>query len=623
MKKMGFWKKLLVLPIIASLILIGCGNGNGEPENVNGVSGVAVTSPGGNSVAVGGTLQLSAVVLPAGVGQGVTWTSSNAHATVTAGLVTGVSEGTSVITATSTVDPSRSGSITITVTTGGAPAGTIFAVTLPGSRSGGGTNAANPPAATSANAGAALLPGTMTNVLTGFNHIVDAGIIAPDGRERVFRITEAEFNRIVSAGDAAGRAALGIDQGYNSGFFPGDGNFHVANGLSIGWFRTVHSGEANFVNLPLVFQGHVAGNTVSFYRLNVAISGAQDGATNARMVGMIMKGQQAAFDDNNLEIIYSWAGLPPVVPVSVAITGGNRTKELGNPLTLAASVLPSGAPQGVTWTSSNTAVATIAANGAVTSLSTGITTIRATSTEDSAIFGEITLTVDPAAPPPPPGLFHRVLNHGTSGTASGPMPTYSSGALTIIGGGPAYSSNLKGNLVWWSVPLPVATFEAEIDLDIPNSSFGSAHNNSYIAIVALGNSPHTTAANALAGRFSGTRNNFAAGERGNIRTGGVERGAFGSLENEVTTFGLRAQAANILRPAAYLRSNTVPEVANTAGNDVANFSASGNAWVGIYVSSNGNTQSTARITGFRVRATSADSWTNVPLDGTIILVNEP
>ncbi|MDE7085002.1 MAG: Ig-like domain-containing protein, partial [Clostridia bacterium] len=89
------------------------------------VTSVTVSAAGGaTSVAVEGKLQLSAAV--AGTGnpaQTVTWKSSDeTKATVNAstGEVTGVAEGSVTITATSTVDTSKSGTINLTVTAKGA-----------------------------------------------------------------------------------------------------------------------------------------------------------------------------------------------------------------------------------------------------------------------------------------------------------------------------------------------------------------------------------------------------------------------------------------------------------------------------------------------------------------------
>lgn len=82
---------------------------------------IAVTSvtvsPATATVAVGLTTNLLSHVFPNAANQDVTWVSAApAKATVNAsGIVTGVEAGTSVVTATSVSDPSKSASCTVTV----------------------------------------------------------------------------------------------------------------------------------------------------------------------------------------------------------------------------------------------------------------------------------------------------------------------------------------------------------------------------------------------------------------------------------------------------------------------------------------------------------------------------
>ena len=82
---------------------------------------------------------------------------------------------------------------------------------------------------------------------------------------------------------------------------------------------------------------------------------------------------------------------------SVTIDGGDRTINLGDTLTLTATrtieANSSLARHPVTWNSSNEAVATIDATGQVTSLTSGIATITATSIPDPTKSDTITLTI--------------------------------------------------------------------------------------------------------------------------------------------------------------------------------------------------------------------------------------
>jgi len=85
-----------------------------EPDPI---TSVVITAPA-TEVAAGTTLQLTAQVLPSGSSQTVTWSSSDdgIAAVSASGLVTGTGSGTATITAASTVDPSKSDAVQVTVT---------------------------------------------------------------------------------------------------------------------------------------------------------------------------------------------------------------------------------------------------------------------------------------------------------------------------------------------------------------------------------------------------------------------------------------------------------------------------------------------------------------------------
>lgn len=106
--------------MILAIALGGCGEtvgpvGPGDPDL--DVASVSVSAPS-DEVEEGATLQLTALVLPFGVSQDVSWATSDATTAVVSatGLVTPVSLGDVTLTATSTEDASFSGSIDITVT---------------------------------------------------------------------------------------------------------------------------------------------------------------------------------------------------------------------------------------------------------------------------------------------------------------------------------------------------------------------------------------------------------------------------------------------------------------------------------------------------------------------------
>lgn len=86
-------------------------------------------------------------------------------------------------------------------------------------------------------------------------------------------------------------------------------------------------------------------------------------------------------DDNRVKVI------------KVTVNGGaDASMESSTTQTVAATVLPEGTPQSVTWSSTAPDVASVTA-GTITALTKGKTTIRACSTSDASVCGSITVTV--------------------------------------------------------------------------------------------------------------------------------------------------------------------------------------------------------------------------------------
>ncbi len=89
----------------------------GHEENVSETPVTSVTVEGAAEVKVGENITLTHTVLPAEAAQSVTWESSDeTKATVAAGKVTGVAEGTVTITAKSVKDPTKLATHEVTVT---------------------------------------------------------------------------------------------------------------------------------------------------------------------------------------------------------------------------------------------------------------------------------------------------------------------------------------------------------------------------------------------------------------------------------------------------------------------------------------------------------------------------
>ena len=97
-----------------------------------------------------------------------------------------------------------------------------------------------------------------------------------------------------------------------------------------------------------------------------------------------------------IDNVYFWksAGTAPVESVTLDKT--TATIEVDEALQLKATVLPAeAANKNVVWTSSNTSVATVSAEGIVTGLTVGTTTITATSEDDNTKVATCAITVEP------------------------------------------------------------------------------------------------------------------------------------------------------------------------------------------------------------------------------------
>lgn len=96
-----------------------------------------------------------------------------------------------------------------------------------------------------------------------------------------------------------------------------------------------------------------------------------------------------------LAAILTACGSPAITGVAnVKVIGGDRSVPLASSTLLTADVTAgSGVDLGVTWTSSNEAVATIATDGTLTTVTLGSTTVTATSTTDPSKSGSAVITV--------------------------------------------------------------------------------------------------------------------------------------------------------------------------------------------------------------------------------------
>ncbi|EAF4147997.1 Ig domain-containing protein [Listeria monocytogenes] len=87
-----------------------------------------------------------------------------------------------------------------------------------------------------------------------------------------------------------------------------------------------------------------------------------------------------------------------IEPTSVTVDSASKTVKVGETVNITAGVLPSGAPQDVTFTSSDEAKATVDSDGVVTGVATTVTAIKITvaSTVKPSVKNEVSVSVTPA-----------------------------------------------------------------------------------------------------------------------------------------------------------------------------------------------------------------------------------
>jgi len=103
-----------------------------------------------------------------------------------------------------------------------------------------------------------------------------------------------------------------------------------------------------------------------------------------------------------------------VDPTSVTVTPATASVAVASSTQLSATVLPTNATnRAVTWSSSNTSIATVSSSGLVTGIATGSCTITATSSANSSLTGTCTVTVTAAQT----GSGYKLVKSATEITA--------------------------------------------------------------------------------------------------------------------------------------------------------------------------------------------------------------
>ncbi len=349
----------------ANTIKLQIGSGNAAADidkytvTPNGTTTVSVTgvtvSPTTASVATGAATTLTATVAPSNAtNKNVTWTSSNtAVATVgTAGVVTGVAAGTATITVTTT-DGAKTATCAVTVTTASA------------------TNVALNKTATA----------------SGIEGVGFEASKAFDGN------TTTRWSSAASVSTAW---------------------IYVDLGASYNISRVVLTWEAAYANGYQIQTSNDAATWNNIYSTTTG-NGATDDLTgltgNGRYVRMNATTKGSPYDYSLYEFaVYGTPGTTVAV-TGVTVSPTTASIAAGATTTLTATVAPSNATnKNVTWTSSNTAIATVSTAGVVTGVAAGSATITVT-TADGAKIATCAVTVT--------GGGTTTLNIGQTGVMSG------------------------------------------------------------------------------------------------------------------------------------------------------------------------------------------------------------
>jgi len=327
------------------------------------LTGITITGP--TSVQVGSTIELEAEAVPLGADNSVTWMSlSTSKATVnaTTGVVTGVTTGTVTITAISTVNSQIIGYKEITVTPGpsisaSASSNTLFVgetVTVTGTV----INSSNTGVTYSSSNILVATVNTTTGVVTG----IAAGSVTI--------IATADVNpSLVATVDLVVSLAPSISVS------PTEAS------IAIGQTTTIVATVENLSNTSVTWESSATG--IATVNSSGVVTGVAVGSATITATSV---------EDNNLT---ATASITVVLSPTISIAPTTASVVAGETVTVTATVHNS-SNTGVTYASSNEAVATVNSSGIVTGLTAGSVTITATADVDSGLTATASITVTPA-----------------------------------------------------------------------------------------------------------------------------------------------------------------------------------------------------------------------------------
>ena len=370
---------------------------------VTGVSLNAATL----ALTVGGSETLTATISPDNAtNKTVSWTSSDTSvATVTDGVVTAVKAGTANITV-STNDGGFSASCAVTVS---EPVIAVTGVTLnqatlsltPGSN-----NYASPLVATvepeNASDKTVTWSGSANGISVDTNGVVSVDVNATVGATATIVATSnADSSKSASCVVTVANPAVPV------------------TGVSLdksSYSLTMGSVES-FKLTATVQPGNASNQKLSWSSTNTAAATVdQEGNVTAVAAGTAVIIVSTEDGGKTATCTVTVNAKPAVLVTGIEIAGPGSSTTVGGTLQLSAVVTPENATnKAVTWSSSNTSIATIDQNGKLTGVSTGTVYITAAAKDGSGISRTVAITVTTAVP----GTLYVSSNVNTISSAGG------------------------------------------------------------------------------------------------------------------------------------------------------------------------------------------------------------
>ena len=315
------------------------------------------------------TLQLAATITPSNASQAVTWRSSNTSvATVNSnGLVTAKAPGTATITATTQDGTNLSTSCQVTVKTPSATGISLNKTSY--------TMSVN----TSFLLEATVTPSVASQTVTWTSSNTSVATVSSSG---------------VVTGKAPGTATITATttDGTNLSASCQFTITQPATGVSLSQTTASIAVNQTLQLTAAVTPSNATNKAVTWSSSNTSVATVSStGLVTAKAVGSATITVTTADGSNKSATCLVTVTAQQATGISLNKT--SATINNGETLQLTATVTPSTASQAVTWSSSNTAVATVSSNGLVTAKAPGMVTITATTADGSNLTASCAVTV--------------------------------------------------------------------------------------------------------------------------------------------------------------------------------------------------------------------------------------